>query len=205
MEYSQVERHSFLVRPFKGSNPFIPKAKMTVFNITATSKNKKELNFFILVLNRYLFFNSNNIKKISQKKIKKIRITLLKSPHVNKKSQEQFEIKFFKKKIILKIEKSLKYLLFLKKIYCSMFSNVNLKVKQMLNGKKNSFGNIFKSNLFIIKLEIFKIIIFKNFKILKHVNLCKKKIKFKYLLAKKTNYLVDSLELMGLLHLKSIF
>ena len=24
MEYSQVERHSFLVRVFKGSNPFIP-------------------------------------------------------------------------------------------------------------------------------------------------------------------------------------
>ena len=178
---------------------------MTMFNITATSKNKKELNFFILVLNRYLFFNSNNIKKISQKKIKKIRITLLKSPHINKKSQEQFEIKFFKKKIILKIEKSLKYLLFFKKIYCSMFSNVNLKVKQMLNDKKNSFGNIFKSNLFIIKLEIFKIIKFKNFKILKNVNLCKKKIKFKHLLAKKTNYLVDSLELIGLLHLKSIF
>ena len=25
MEYSQVARHSFLVRIFKGSNPFIPK------------------------------------------------------------------------------------------------------------------------------------------------------------------------------------
>ena len=27
MEYSQVVRHSFLVRTYKGSNPFIPKIK----------------------------------------------------------------------------------------------------------------------------------------------------------------------------------
>jgi hypothetical protein len=170
---------------------------VTIFNIVATSKNKKEFNLLILFLCYYLFFNSNIIKKISSKKIKKNKISLLKSPHVNKKSQEQFEIRWLKKNFILKIQKSFKYLVFLKKISCNMFSNLNLKIKQILNNKQDKFNIVLNSNFFRIKLKVFKINNLKNFKLIKKINLSKKKTKFKNLLAKKINSLVNIFELSG--------
>ena len=178
---------------------------MSEFNIVIISKNKKELNFFILFLNRYLFFNSNNIRKISKKKIKKNIISLLKSPHVNKKSQEQFEIKFFKKNLLLKVQKSLKYLLILKRFSCSMFSNLNIKIKQILNNRKNKFDIILNCNFFKIKVKAFKTGKFNNFKLIKKVNSFKKKFKFKHLLAKKINSIMNIFELTGLLNMKSSF
>jgi|APLow6443716910_1056828.scaffolds.fasta_scaffold13824_2 hypothetical protein len=47
MEYSQVVRHSFLVRVFKGSNPFIPikKSKQLVTKKLVSIKlYRKDLN-----------------------------------------------------------------------------------------------------------------------------------------------------------------
>lgn len=45
MEYSQVVRHSFLVRVFKGSNPFIPikKLKQIVTKKLVAIKSYKRL------------------------------------------------------------------------------------------------------------------------------------------------------------------
>jgi len=57
----------------------------------------------------YLFFIKYLLKKFNITPISTVhlptakrRITLLKSPHVNKKAQEQFEIKVFSKAIIIK-------------------------------------------------------------------------------------------------------
>lgn len=44
MEYSQVVRHSFLVRVFKGSNPFIPIKK---FQMRIVLKLNKKLICFL--------------------------------------------------------------------------------------------------------------------------------------------------------------
>ena len=55
--------------------------------------------------------------------------TILKSPHVNKKAQEQFEIFVFSKQLTLYSIKKLKYLFYLKKIQESLFSNVKVKIK----------------------------------------------------------------------------
>jgi small subunit ribosomal protein S10 len=65
-----------------------------------------------IILNLYVDFlkKSLNCLKITNFKIQNLptkvkRITLLKSPHVNKKAMEQFEVRINKKIILLKIAK----------------------------------------------------------------------------------------------------
>jgi small subunit ribosomal protein S10 len=68
-----------------------------------------------ILLNIYIKFLTKSLKslKITNFKIQNLpkvikRITLLKSPHVNKKAMEQFELRIFKKILVFKIsEKSL--------------------------------------------------------------------------------------------------
>ena len=72
MEYSQVVRHSFLVRLFKGSNPFIPNY------IFGNMKNKKRLLLDILKTNQRIFkkqqklVNRYQLLSEKQKKLNKI-------------------------------------------------------------------------------------------------------------------------------------
>lgn len=86
------------------------------------------------LLGIYLTFLKNIFKKLNivytstnlPLKIKKI--TLLKSPHVHKKAREQFEIKKFKKLIIIKNLKLSKYLIF---IFLNKPKFIKIKVKKM--------------------------------------------------------------------------
>ena len=79
---------------------------MKKFDLIVKSKNKNILNNFFLFLKEN---NLNQIQKCFPKKTKYNRLTILKSPHVNKKAQEQFEKIIFKNQIILQINKHLKY------------------------------------------------------------------------------------------------
>ena len=74
------------------------------FTINLYSKNLNSINKFLN------FFGNKTIKKKLkinfftsryQKPVKKKILTILKSPHVNKKAQEQFEYRIYKKKTSL--------------------------------------------------------------------------------------------------------
>jgi len=133
---------------------------MKTFNITIKSKNKTSVNEFFLFFNGNKLYNSNVIKKYFQKKAKKKKLTILKSPHVNKKAQEQFENRLFKKQFKIQTTKNQKYLIFLKKINSKLFPDIEIKLKCSTNNKKN----IKKLKLKIFNPNNFKINEYYNFK-----------------------------------------
>ena len=95
--------------------------------LTKTMNDIKSLNFFII--------------NATKKKISKTKFSVLKSPHVNKKSKEQFEIKNYTK--VLKIH-SYQYIIILfliKRIRNSMFSDIKLKINLIYNVNR-SYKNI---------------------------------------------------------------
>ena len=111
---------------------------MKIYKIIFLSKNKKSLENVFQFFSKYLSLNSNVIKNYSQKKIKRKVLTILKSPHVNKTAQEQFENFIFSKYIVFYSPKEFKYLFFLKKIQESLFSDVKLKIKIFILKNSNS-------------------------------------------------------------------
>lgn len=109
------------------------------------TKNKKSLYKCI-----YLLFSNygiiNYLKLLSVNK--KIKFTILKSPHVNNKSKEHVGYCLFIKKINVKIIKFEKFLLFLKKIELNLFADLNLKIKFCLINVNNTF--IFNPDKFLL-------------------------------------------------------
>lgn len=85
---------------------------MKKFCLIIRSKNKSTLNNFIAFFNDYQIYNLNSLKKYLVKKTKKNKIALLKSPHVNKKSQEHFESINFKKHFSIEMQKKFKQIVF---------------------------------------------------------------------------------------------
>ena len=79
----------------------------------------------------FKFLYKNNIKKFKYLPLVKKRtlFSLLKSPHVNKTAQEQYEIKKSNRKISIKTKYYLKSILILKKLYSKFFSSdIKLKI-----------------------------------------------------------------------------
>ena len=110
------------------------------------SKNKnsykKILNFLVLL--------TNNLKEfpiyITRRKAKnsKKKYTILKSPHVNKIAQEQFEIRKYKSYFEIYSYSNLFLLLVLKQITKKLYKDINITVKIYSNNKK--FLKMLKSN-----------------------------------------------------------
>ena len=172
---------------------------MKTFSIIISSKNKTATNDFILFFIKYLIFSSNNIQNYFKNKTKRKRVTILKSPHVNKKSQEQFETKIFKSHLKVQVQKKLKNGVFLKKLIHNTFSNVSIKLKQVLANRNTlKFNlNIFNTNNFKIGVKIQTKNKTENFKLNKKLNVLKKKTVSKYVITKKTTKLFDVLDLYG--------
>lgn len=125
-----------------------------MLNITIKSKNKKLLIFFLLFLKEN---ETENIKKQFKKRIKKQKLSILKSPHVNKKAQEQFEYCVFRKQFTIKNVAKFKYLIWLKKLSVKTFPNLSIKLKVKISNK----------NIKNVGLQVFNL---KNFKLKKHYN-----------------------------------
>ena len=105
-------------------------------NIVIESKNKKSIQRFIEFLTKKTkYFKFNLIKKFVSKRFNLKKMSILKSPHVNKKAQEQFELKMFRFKIILKTIPYFRFLTFIKKIKNLIFSEIKLKLKLDFNQK----------------------------------------------------------------------
>lgn len=82
---------------------------MKTFDVIIKSKNQNSIAKLFSLLKKK---KCNNIKKYFQKKTKQKRITILKSPHVHKKAQEQFEQVIYNKQLSLYTIKNLTYLTF---------------------------------------------------------------------------------------------
>nr|YP_010233613.1 ribosomal protein S10 [Pleurosigma inscriptura]QSZ78230.1 ribosomal protein S10 [Pleurosigma inscriptura] len=73
------------------------------------------------------------------------KIVTLKSPHVNKKSQNQLEYRIFSKKISVSSYNEIKFLIFLKNLKTKLFSEIKFKIKILSNPiffKNNNLLNL---------------------------------------------------------------
>ena len=108
-------------------------------NIKISSKNYKSLKSFITFFITFCETNNLNFKlflKYFKQQQKKFKFTILKSPHVNKIAQEQFEYRLFSKQIKIDSFQLLKFLILLKKIQIALFSDIKIQIKFFYNNKK---------------------------------------------------------------------
>ena len=129
---------------------------MKHYNVTIVSKNKKALNTFVSFFVSNLNLNFNTINKYFEKKTKRKVLTILKSPHVNKKAQEQFESKLFSKQLTLYLPNHYQCLVFLKKIK-TIFAEVKIKIKFIHN--KNLID---KKQVYVFNTRNFELNLFSN-------------------------------------------
>lgn len=104
------------------------------FHIKVFSKDNLVLKRFFLFLQR-LNISLIVLKSFSKKKKRKF-ISILKSPHVNKTAQEQFEFRYYNKEFLIDLYKPLTFFLFIKKIKNLSFSNLKLEIKGLFNLNK---------------------------------------------------------------------
>lgn len=158
---------------------------MKTYIIVLASKNKKSLTEFCQILiNNTL---QKSLKLFINKELKVFKntkkITILKSPHVNKSAQEQFESQTFYKKLLISTKNSAKTIKLLKYLKTNKISDIKFKlillVSQKQQNKKTSF--IFKPNNF--KLNI--------------LNIKKQKLKTSFNLLTKTKIYLKILDLYG--------
>jgi ribosomal protein S10 len=171
--------------------------RRTLFNIAVNSKNKTFTHHFLSFFKKYLTYNPIILAKYQDKKVNRKTITLLKSPHVHKSSQEHFKNKNFKKYFKIKAQKNLKLLFFLKGLSYKMFPSSNVKIKQLLNNKNLSKDhlNIINLNNFSVKLLTYKTIKTKNLQLKIGLNSFKKNQVISPLVSKKINLAFSTLQL----------
>lgn len=167
---------------------------MKTFTLIIQSKNKVSNSYFTSILNRIISRKSYTLKKQFPKKTKQKKLTILKSPHVNKKAQEQFEIRIFRRQLTTQSIKNFKYLILLKNLSFKLFSDINIILKYNIKKKSDR-----KLNLKIFTPENFKLdkfFYFKNYniklKLLKNEN-----ISLKQSLSEKTILLLRILDVYG--------
>ena len=108
-------------------------------NIYLSSKNRASLNTFVR-----FFFKITKTKQIGASaflvQYSKPRLTkkfsVLKSPHVNKKAQDQFEFHVYNKQLSLYSFQGLKLIKVLKRIQHKLFADVKIKVGYVFNESK---------------------------------------------------------------------
>jgi len=125
-------------------------------NVCVKSKNLRSLKKFLTFLDEYITSKNLNVivsKSSFKKVVKRKVITLLKSPHVNKRAQEQFEFRFYRAQISLFSYRYLLLLVFLKYLKTTvLFSDVHLKIRLHINNSRyyNKVLNILNPNNFYL-------------------------------------------------------
>lgn len=125
------------------------------------SKNQNLLSRFLLFLSKINLFKK--VVKNSVKTKKKKFLTVLKSPHVNKSAQEQFEYRLYKKSFFIWSPQLKILLLFLKKSL-SNFPGIQIRVFFFSNNheitknfvQKSLKPDNFKLNFFSLNCSKFK-------------------------------------------------
>ena len=118
------------------------------------AKNYHSLKIFSKIIISKLF--KHNIKKVKYYPLSKKRtlMSIIKSPHINKSSQEQFEFRYFHRKISVHSYNFLKTLVIFKKYYSSIFSDI--KIKLLFSSSKCLYGKQDLKSLDIIGEKILK-------------------------------------------------
>ena len=106
---------------------------MSKYTLLLYSKHKKTINDFL----NFLKNNTTQNFQLQTKKLKITRLSVLKSPHINKKAQEQFQYIYFCISLSFVTYKIKKKLFFLKKIKNQLFPELNLLIKGTYFKKKN--------------------------------------------------------------------
>ena len=102
---------------------------MSNFTLLLYSKNKNTLNYFLNFFKNSEKQNFKIVKKLVQKKRKKKRISILKSPHVNKTAQKHFQYVYFCVSLSFKTYELQKNLFFIKKIKNQLFPDLKIVIK----------------------------------------------------------------------------
>lgn len=106
---------------------------MRDFLLTAKSTNKKSFSNFFKILEKNFKNKQNNIIKIKRPLKKKKIVTILKSPHVNKTAQEQFEKREYSIQIFLISKNSNKTIIRIKKLLNKLFHDLKFTIKYLEN------------------------------------------------------------------------
>ena len=170
---------------------------MGVFSITIRSKDKNVMNYFIFFFFKFVSYNLSGVQRCFKNKININKFSVLKSPHVNKKSQERFKIVLFKQEFKLIIYKIFKSFIFLKKLFIDMFSKIDIQIDLVLLIQKILSLKILDTLNFNLKLLNSDKKIFKNYKLTKKFNLLNNNSINKIILIKISSQLFNILDLNG--------
>lgn len=113
-----------------------------ILKLEITGKNSQACNKFLNLFKNLDCTQNSVYWKTIPRLNKKNFITVLKSPHVNKTAQEQFEYRIYSKGIIVHTFKPLFFLLLIKNLQGICFSNITLKITLFAEGVKFINKNI---------------------------------------------------------------
>lgn len=154
---------------------------MQYYQITLESKNEQSLKNYLKFFNKNIKLYNSKIKLINKNKNKNF-TTILKSPHVNKKAQEQFGYNIFSKQLLIAFPNNYQLIFFFKKIEQKLFPDIIVKIKTQFN--KNLSKNLKKKlfnpdnyKLYLLTKEILSTNTSKKSQILKNNELFFNKIK----------------------------
>ena len=108
---------------------------MSKYTLTIFSKDKDSLTKFLNVFFINLKQNSKIFLKLSRKRKLKEKISVLKSPHVNKTAQEQFKYTHFYINITFYTFEIKREMLVLKKIKNQLFPDLKMLIKSSYSKK----------------------------------------------------------------------
>lgn len=123
---------------------------MKQYCLKITSKNEKSLKSFLELFSKYSKTQFNVLSRSTAKKKSKKFFSLLKSPHVNKTAQEQFEFRTFSVQVHITTSDPAKNLMFLKKLTKELFHDISVNLKLNQNShliKKNKLAVFSPDNL----------------------------------------------------------
>ena len=132
---------------------------MKQYSLKISSKNEKSLKNFLSFFFNHLKTKFNIIQKLVTTHNDKKVITLLKSPHVNKTAQDQFELRVFTKQVLTKSFYSEKNIIFLKKILNKLFQDISINLEFVTNKSIN-----LENKLLIFYPDNFKLSTYKQYK-----------------------------------------
>lgn len=133
--------------------------------LTIVSKNKASLESAYKFLLKSSSLNSNMVTKFFEKKEKRSVITILKSPHVHKTAQEQFETRIFSKQLLVFSIYNIRYAFLIKKLIVFLFSDVRIKIKWVANQQQMIKSRVQILNLNNFRFNIFYCFFTQNFKL----------------------------------------
>ena len=146
---------------------------MKCYHLIVSSRNKKSIINFEQFFFKVIKFNFNILNRFLRKKKRRKVFTILKSPHVNKIAQEQFEYKTYSQKYIIYFSNSSQFLLFFKKLKKHLFPDLEFKLNIFLHKKIDELS-IFK----LFNTKKYKLNIIDKINLSQNLTIEKKKKKF---------------------------